>query len=89
MTEYQIIDEDSECVCCGYVPVALAEIELDTVLGQGGKIGRQRQRLCKLCAGSMAGTARNFPTTYGASSEVMAVVCCVGNAILDELKRRA
>ena len=83
MSEHET-DEPS-CECCGFKPV---EVESYRQNRSRFRAEPRMARLCRLCAGTMAGNAFEYPEQFseGRSGDVMRTICYVGNAIIESLK---
>jgi len=72
-----------ECAACNYYTWCRV-YKYDEFTQRAG----QSRPLCELCASTESGTAEKYPEQFRGTRDVMAVVCYVGNMILDAIKKR-
>jgi hypothetical protein len=71
-----------DCESCGYPAY---DVQTYTRLRPDATNGKTKH-LCGLCASTHTGTGHEYPSHYP-GTEVMKVVCYVGNVILEELRK--
>lgn len=81
-------ENPEQCDSCGFETLDLkaygnSSYSLGTRSGQG----ESHKWLCSLCAGTMTGTAYEYPEQFRGEINTMRAVCYIGNAILAEIRK--
>lgn len=76
------------CESCSYKTVNLkAYGNTSYSLGSRRGKGDSHKWLCTICAGTMTGTAYEYPEQFHGELNTMQAVCYIGNAIIEEIHK--